>query len=156
AVGQYDGEVLITAAGATGSPVHIAVRLNVINPVTITATPASLSFGYELTTNAPAAQTGALASTPGAVPLSAAGQTDNGGTSWLQVTPTSGTTPANLSISVAPQSLAAGTYTGKIVVTSPASVTPVNINVTLNVTSVPKPVINTVNNAASYSTGAVS
>jgi uncharacterized protein (TIGR03437 family) len=54
------------------------------------------------------------------------------GGGWLSVTPTSGSTPANLGVSVNPTGLNPGTYNGSVTITAPgASNSPQNIAVTL-------------------------
>jgi len=57
------------------------------------------------------------------------------GADWLSVTPTSGTTPATLSVSVDPTTLSSGTYSGQIRVDADAGIgaSPQYINVTLAV-----------------------
>jgi trimeric autotransporter adhesin len=53
---------------------------------------------------------------------------------WLTVSAAPGTAPSNVTISANPGSLAAGTYTGKVTVSSPAAVrSPATIAVTMNV-----------------------
>lgn len=55
---------------------------------------------------------------------------------WLIVSPNSGSTPANVAISVNPAGLVAGTYTGTVTITSAdATNPPQTINVTLSVTN---------------------
>src|SRR5206468_1944166 len=56
------------------------------------------------------------------------------GGSWLSVTPASGTTPSNVSVSVNPAGLAAGTYNGTVTL-SASGATPKVVNVTLVVSS---------------------
>ncbi|HEY2013246.1 MAG TPA: hypothetical protein VGH38_07070, partial [Bryobacteraceae bacterium] len=157
AVGQYTGKVTITAAapGASGSPLTIPVTLNVVNGQQLTGTPTTLNFTGAVGGTVPASQTITL-SAPGApIPFTAAATTATGG-SWLQVSPASGNTPGTVTVSVSPQSLTAGQYTGTVTLTSPNSVSPVTVTVNLNMAVVPKPLVTSVNNAASYSTGAVS
>jgi uncharacterized protein (TIGR03437 family) len=57
---------------------------------------------------------------------------------------------------VQPTGLAAGTYTGTIAINSPNVLNPVNVQVTLTVLLIPKPVITSIANAGSYGTGAIS
>jgi len=158
-VGTYTGTVTITAVGAMGSPITYPVTLNVVTPVTITAAPSVLSFAAILNASAPAAQTvqvGASGSSAGFA-FATAVTTATGG-AWLSVTPTSGTEPASLSVSVNPAGLAAGTYTGTITVSSSSQngATPATINVTLSVSAAPTPVIAAVGNVASGFIGSVS
>jgi uncharacterized protein (TIGR03437 family) len=157
AAGSYTGTVTITApGGATGSPISIGVTLTVLAAQTITATPANLNFNYTVGLGKPAAQTVNVAASAGMAQFAATVSTTSGG-NWLQVSAANGTTPAALSISVDPTGLAAGNYTGSVAITSPSSATSpaASIAVNLSVVQVPKPVIGSVANAASYTTGAV-
>jgi Leucine-rich repeat (LRR) protein len=53
---------------------------------------------------------------------------------WLQLTPSSGTGTTQISVSIAPDGLSAGKYTGSITVSAPdADNSPQSVNVTLNV-----------------------
>jgi len=129
----------------------VPVVLNVNAPQTLSANPASLNFTYTLGLAAPAAQSVVVNASGTSAPITI--QLESAG--WLQVTPTTGTAPATLSVTATPGTLAAGTYNGKITVTSPASVTPLTIPVTFTVVSIPKPVVTAIGNAANYSTGGV-
>ena len=158
-VGQYIGSVTVASAGANGSPIAVPVVLNVVTPAVLAAAPTTLAFAYTVGLAAPAAQNLTVTSTggTGAVPLTAQVQLDGTATGWLSVTPTSSNnTPATLAVSVLPTTLAPGTYTGRIVVTSPNALVATTIPVTLTVTAIAKPVVGSVGNAASYSTGGVS
>lgn len=155
AVGTYTGTVTITAPSASGSPISIPVTLNVVAPQTLTAAPATLTFSFTTGTSAaPSPQSVQVTTSGNSIPVTAVASTKDGA-NWLSVTPTSGNTPVTLSVSVNPQGLAAGTYTGTVTVNSPNG-TPAPIAVTLTVVAVPTPVINAIGNAASGSTGAVS
>jgi uncharacterized protein (TIGR03437 family) len=157
-VGQYLGTVTITATGgAQGSPKNVRVTLNVVNAQTVTVSPATLTFNYVTSLAVPAAQTVNVTATGGTANIFAAATTSSGG-NWLSVTPTTGTTPASLSISVAPQNLAPGNYTGMVQVDTPSSTTHPSATVTVNlsVTTVPKPVIGAIANAASYAKVSIS
>jgi uncharacterized protein (TIGR03437 family) len=159
APGQYTGTVTITSAGAQGSPIAIPVTVNVAAAQTFTVSASTLSFSHVLgasTTTAP--QTVQLTASSSSAPFTATATTQGGG-SWLAVTPGSGTGSATLTISLNIGAIAAaGTYTGTIAITSPNAVAnpAATINVTLTVTAIPKPVITSVSNAASYVSGAVS
>jgi uncharacterized protein (TIGR03437 family) len=163
AVGTYTGTVTITAPGASGSPITYAVTLNVVTPVTITATPAALTFAAVLNATAPAAQsvqvgaTGSNGATVAAFPITTSVTTTAGGT-WLSVTPTSGTDPGAISVSVNPVGLAAGAYTGTVTIssTNQNGATPATVTVSLVVTAAPTPVIAAVANNASGFIGSVS
>jgi uncharacterized protein (TIGR03437 family) len=154
AIGQYTGTVTITAPTASGSPISIPVTLNVVAPQTITATPAALAFNFTFGTSAaPAPQTVQVTTTGSTIPLSVTAATKDGA-NWLSVTPTSGNTPATLSVVVNPQALAAGTYTGTVTINSP-NATAATVAVTLTVVTVPTPVVTAIINAASGTTGAL-
>jgi len=155
AVGQYTGTVTITAPTASGSPISIPVTLNVVTPQTITVTPATLTYSYTVGTSAvPVPQAVQVATTGSSIPLSVTATTKDGA-NWLSVTPTSGATPAILSVSVTPQILTAGTYTGTVTINSP-NATAATVSVTLTVVAVPIPVVTAIINAASGATGGLS
>jgi uncharacterized protein (TIGR03437 family) len=157
-VGQYTGTVTIASTGANGSPINVGVVLNVVAPAVLVVAPASLTFNYTVGVAAPPAQDLTVTSTgaTGIVPFSVQVQFDGSIGQWLQVTPTVAAAPSTLAVSIATAGLTAGTYTGRIVITSPNALVVANIPVTLNVAAVPQPVVSAVKNAASYSTGAVS
>ena len=156
AVGQYTGTVTITALTASGSPISIPVTLNVVSGQAITATPATLTFNYVIGTAVPAAQQVQAATTgSGSIPLSVTASTRDGA-SWLSVTPATGATPLPLSVSVSPQNLAAGTYTGTVTINSTNASSPATVQVTLTVVAVPRPIVSSIGNAANYATGSVS
>jgi len=163
AVGTYTGAVTITAPGASGSPITYAVTLNVVTPITITATPAALTFAAVLNGNAPAAQsvqvaaTGSGGATVAAFPITTTVATTSGGT-WLSVTPASGTAPGAISVAVNPVGLAGGAYTGTVTIssTNQNGATPATVTVSLVVTAAPTPVIAAVGNVASGFIGSVS
>ena len=153
AAGAYNGTVTITSPGAGGSPINIPVTLNVMAAQPFTVSPTTLSFSYTVGTTAPPAQSFQLSS-GGAAPFSV---TTPSSATWLQVSPTSGTTPATLSVSVNTQGLAAGNYTAMITIASPNSATAAAASVTVNLTVLQitvKPV--SITNAASYAAGVVS
>jgi uncharacterized protein (TIGR03437 family) len=157
-VGQYFGSVTITSAGASGSPATVQVVLNVTAPAVLSASPTTLSFGYIIGLAVPPSQNLLVSATgaTGAVPLTAQVQYDIAGQTWLAVSPATGNAPATFAVSVSTTGLAAGTYTGKVIVSSANALSPATTAVTLVVTAIPKPVITGVTNAANYSTGAVS
>jgi len=93
-------------------------RAAIASPPILVATPTSLSFAYQQGGSQPATQTLAIAaSDSSAQPFTAVASTTSGG-GWLSVAPTSGTTSANLSVSVNVTGLAVGTYGGGVIVTS--------------------------------------
>lgn len=136
AAGTYTGTVTITASGASNSPKTVAVTLTVTAPAvlpTLSTSPSSLSFTYQIGGATPAAQPVSITSSGSAVSFTAAGSA-----TWLGVTPSSGSTASSVSVSVNPSGLAAGTYSGNVTITSSgASNSPKSIPVTLTVTAAP-------------------
>ncbi len=129
--GLYSGSITITAA-ADNSPVVVPVTLSVGGPFILTDQ-AMLTFsGSQAGTVA--AQTLTVSSSNGAaLNFTAAASTNNGNTTWLSVTPSSGTTTATLTVSVSTSGLDAGSYTGQITLTGSVANSPKAIAVTFNV-----------------------
>jgi uncharacterized protein (TIGR03437 family) len=99
------------------SMVNVPVNFNVTLPPAVNVSPASLAYAYQVGGALPQAQTVAVSLygvINGQQAFTAAVTT--GGT-WLSVSPTSGTTPATLSVQVSPTGLAPGVYNGAISVT---------------------------------------
>jgi uncharacterized protein (TIGR03437 family) len=157
--GTYTGQVNITSPAAGNSPQTVTVNLTVGQAQNIALSTASLNFSAQAGAAAPATQTVAVTASTGTLPFTAAATVTSSSTSWLSVTPTSGTasqTPTNLTVSVNPQGLTAGTYTGSVVVTGQgASNGPQTVVVNLVVTAIPTPVTTSIQNAGSASIGAV-
>jgi len=157
AVNTYTGSVTITSAGAGGSPITIPVTLSVVAPQTLTVTPATpLTFAYTLGQTVPPGQTLQVQAAGTAIPFTVTTQTTSGGNTWLQVTPTSGITPASVTVSVNPSGLAPGMYQGTVLVGATSALAPAPVQVTLNIVATPTPVITSIQNGASYYLGAVS
>jgi uncharacterized protein (TIGR03437 family) len=103
----------------------------------IAATPGSLSFHATIGGTAPVAQSLSLSSTIQSVDFTVAVSITSGG-NWLSAAPTSGATPASMSVSANPAGLAAGTYTGSLRINaSGASNSPLSVGVTLVVGAAP-------------------
>jgi hypothetical protein len=148
ATGTYTGTVTVTSAGATGSPISIPVTLTVVTAQSLSVSPSTLNFSAIVNQPSPSAQTASVTSSGSGATFTATAATPTGG--WLTVSPTSGVTPAQLTVTVASQSLPAGNYTGTITVVSSSSANPVTLTVNLTVASIPTPVVLAVKNAASY------
>lgn len=154
--GTYIGTITISAPNAAGSPQTIQVTLTVAAQPTISLAPASLQFSSQVGGAAPAAQSIAVAASSGSLPFTAAATVTGNSGNWLSVSPASGTSPANLTVTVNPAGLAPGTYTGTITVTSAgAANSPQSTAVTLTVAEPATPVPTSVMNAASQIPGAV-
>lgn len=156
-IGTFNGSVTITSPGAGGSPITIPVSLSVVTPQTLTVTPSTpLTFTYALGQAIPPGQTLEVQTGGTATPFSVTTQTASGGNTWLAATPTSGTTPATITVNVNPSGLAPGTYQGTVAIGASSALAPVPVAVTLNVVATLKPVITAIENGASYFLGAVS
>jgi uncharacterized protein (TIGR03437 family) len=152
----YNGTVTITSPGATGSPQTVNVALTVLQAQTVSVSPATLNFNYTIGTSAPLGQTVQVASSGANAQFNAAVRNN---TSWLVVTPASGTTNSTpLTVGVNPAGLSAGSYSGFIDITSSASASSPAASITVNLTvvAVPTPVITAIQNAASAIVGAIS
>jgi uncharacterized protein (TIGR03437 family) len=149
AAGTYTSSVQISAAGASNSPVSIAVTLTVAAaPPSLVVAPRSLTFNYTVGGAAPAAQGISITNAGGGTPAWSA----SASAAWVALSSASGTAPATLSVSVNPATLAPGTYTASVQITaSGATGSPASVGVTLTVQA-PQPTVNitAVANGASF------
>ncbi len=149
--GTYSGAISVTALGATGTAT-VNVNLTVTGTPQLTVTPSQLSFSAAVGGAVTAPQTLTISS------ASALGFTAAAGSTWLSVTPTSGTTPATLSVTANPSGLAAGTYTGTVNITQAGAATVsqmIIVTFTVGNGGTSTPLITGVINAASGATGSV-
>ena len=124
-VGTYSGQISLTAPGIQG--LSVPVSLTVGGATSITAAPQSLTFTMSQGSTAQSAQPLQLSSTGQNQAFSLLLSTG----SWLAVSPPGGSTPAQLTVAlVNASSLAAGTYSSTITVSS-GSATTLQIPVTL-------------------------
>ncbi len=131
--GSYTGTVAITSAGATNSPLNVAVTFVVSGTSVLAATPANLNFAYLPGNPNPSAQNVNITSSQ---PASFSIATANG--SWLTVTSSSTTTPATLTANVNAAGLTDGSYQATITITSAnATNSPLVISVGLVVSNLP-------------------
>lgn len=139
----WDGTLLITATDSTYAAGYVCmdadnqpisysnVRVGAVqSPVSVTATPTSVSFSA-VAGAAPAPQTinvsAGGASTTWAATVSA-------NTTWLSATTSSALTPGTVTLSVNPVGLSEGSYSGSVTITAPgATNSPLVIPVTLGV-----------------------
>ncbi len=150
--GTHQGTIQITSAGASNSPLTIAVTLIVAGaPPTLTVTPRTLTFQFTAGGAVPAAQNISIANTG----TGSFSWTASASDVWLSVASGSGTAPAQLAVSVNPASLALGTHIGSVVITASGAVgSPATVTVTLVVSGAQVPgVITGVTNAASFTSG---
>jgi uncharacterized protein (TIGR03437 family) len=141
AQGTYNGTITITATGATNSPQNITVILTVGTGTTtspLVANPTSLNFSFTMGGLVPDTQTIAVTSTTTAQSFNVSVATDAGG-NWLAANPAAATTPATVTVAVAPGGLAQGTYTGRVTLTPPGLLAPpLTVPVTLTVSATPE------------------
>ena len=131
-----DGVHTITAAVtlSTGGSEVVTSSFTVGNDApALTASPTSLSFAVDVGGTG-SSQTVDVAMTDGSSVFVSAGDD----APWLSVTPSTGATPAALTVAVDASGLAAGAYSGTVTVTGPA-LDAVTIPVTLQVRSEPGP-----------------
>ena len=151
--GTYSGAVQISAAGASNSPVSIPVTLTVTAPqATLSVSPRVLTFSYTVGGAVPAAQPISISNAGGGT-LS---WTAAASASWVQLSATSGTAPATLSVSVSPTGFwPAGSYSATVQITAAgAAGSPASVAVSLMVQSAASTVtITAVTNGASFQPG---
>ena len=116
--GTYSGSISVSQSGAANSPTTIPILL-VVNgggsggsTGSLSFTPSSMSFS-SLNGSTPGAQTLSVSANSSTSFVGSISYTSGSG-SWLTVTPLSGVTPTNLTVSTNPAGLAAGTYSATI------------------------------------------
>jgi uncharacterized protein (TIGR03437 family) len=134
--GQYNAQILFAFQNAATTSLNINVQLNVLPAQTVSVSPPSLSFAYQLGGTTPATQSLTITSTGGATLVKVA--PDSSG--WLAVNSSGGTTPQTITVSVNPQTLTPQIYAGSISVSAPGVLaTPISIPVSFNVSLPPGP-----------------
>jgi uncharacterized protein (TIGR03437 family) len=144
--GPYSSEAVITFQNSAIPPILINASLIVGAPASaIVAMPAAVSFSYPAGGALPGAQTISITNpASSSIPFTIASVSD----SWFSVTPTTGTTPETISVSVSPQSLLPGSYNGSFTLTSPGVAnTTVTVALFISASTTPQPFI--ISNAAS-------
>src|SRR5262249_7510306 len=103
--GTYTGTILISSPGSQNN-VTVNVSLVVSNAVTIVARPTALApVNFQIGSANPQPQTVNISLSNSGTSAFTAAATMSTGTGWLSVTPTSGNTPSNLTVTVNPASL---------------------------------------------------
>lgn len=160
--GTYSGVVTVYAPGAANSPFNIPVTFTVGGTPLFMLTPSTVNFIYQQSAAVPPSQTVGVASTSGAVPFNAvavAAPGTAGGTVFVNVTPSSATTPATLTLSLIPSvvsTLAPGTYSNVINLSSSPLGGNQAFTVTLTVLAAGPPSITSILNSADFLGGSVS
>ena len=134
--GTFNAAVAINAPGTNGISIPVLVTIQGVPALNVS--PAQLSFGYQLGTAVPAAQTLTLSSSTGVnVSFTASAVPANCG-NWIVLSQNSGATPSTLSVQANTSGLTAGTCTGQINISAPgASDTAITVPVSLLVSTSP-------------------
>jgi uncharacterized protein (TIGR03437 family) len=142
APGLYAGTVTITGGGAT-----LAINVGLtVSSNTLSASPSNVTLTYSLgSATLPTASISVTSSVTG-LPFSLTARTDSGG-NWLVARTNSSTTPAQVTVTVEPADLSAGTYRGIVTLTSGAG-DQRTVQVNLTVLGNPAPSIRTILNGA--------
>ncbi len=160
AQGTYSGVVTVIVPGAGASPLYIPVTLDVTSAtsaITLSANTASFNILTGSMSIPGSTTVQVTSSSSSSVPFTAAFVPGTGG-NFLTVTPASGTTPATLTLAVnaaVSSTLAAGTYTGDVQVSSGTGAVQ-TVKVTLLVSPTGTPVVLSITSGASIQPGAVS
>jgi uncharacterized protein (TIGR03437 family) len=141
APGTYNGTITITPSGQAA--ITIPVTLTVNGAPTVTVNPASLAFNFQIGQSNPAAQNVTVTLTPAqqlAFGLTSTVTANPAGKNWIAVVPNGITSVAGTAvfgINVDPSGLPAGTYTGKVTLTSQTTPSSIDIPITLLVSTLP-------------------
>ena len=108
----YTGNLVVTPQGPNATITTIPLSLTVSPAALLKANPQTLTFSSDYTQNLRIESNGS----PIAFTVAAS---DGAGPHWLTVTPSGGTTPAQLSVTVNSTNLSEGVYNGQIVITGP-------------------------------------
>ncbi len=122
--GTFTGTVTITGNGITRS---VPVSFTVNPGATLNVSPASLSFAATAGGSSPASQSLSVSAS-----RNTAFTASVSGAPWLRVSPSTGTTPATLTVSSVVSGLSAGTFSGTITVTGGGITRTVPVNLTVS------------------------
>src|SRR5580700_5397712 len=148
AAGQFSFTIQLTDSNNPTETVPYLYSLTVApGNANLVPSPQALTFNYQLLGTQPASQQLGISSSGAALTFTAAA-TSTG--NWLSVSPTSGTTPASLTVSVNTSGLAVGSYSGAVTVTDASAgnsplVVPVTLTIIQSPNLVPSPTFLTFN-----------
>lgn len=149
--GIYTGTINVSPISGNSTPLAISVKLTVGTPQALSVSPANLTFNYTRGQTLPGQQSLAVTSGSNVATFAVTQSTNNGNSSWIVPVVTSTTTPATVGVKVDPTGLAAGTYTGSVVVTGTGTSNgPQTVGITFVVQDLPTPVITDIQNGASF------
>jgi uncharacterized protein (TIGR03437 family) len=148
--GTYNGTVTVTPTAPTGPTQTILVTLVVVTAGEVMPTPGMLTLVYRAGDPVPAPVSISLQTLGGTAPFTASADS-----AWVTVTPGSSSAPGTLSVAVDPTTLTAGAHYASLIISTPgAAGSRMSVPVTLFIPT-PPPVITSVQNAASFASGAV-
>ncbi|MEO8099465.1 MAG: hypothetical protein ABI811_17330 [Acidobacteriota bacterium] len=129
--GTYSGQLVVTPANGIARIVTVTL---IVSAPTITASQSTVALTASVGDTTPKTANVSITSTAGVLQFSVEASAQSGG-NWLSVSPLSGSTAATITLSANPSGLAAGTYTGRIIITAPAAANgPLNVPVTITIT----------------------
>jgi uncharacterized protein (TIGR03437 family) len=133
--GTYSTRIIVSAPQSSVPTFEIPVSLLVSNLPLLSLGATPQPFNFQLGGSQPANQT--INITSSSTPISfSANATVTGGSNWLTITPSTGTTPQTLTLAANPQGLAPGEYTGTVTIASPgAGNAPISFPVQLNISA---------------------
>ena len=159
AAGIHTGTITVTSKEASGDPQVVGVVFNVApaDLPKLSVAPASLAFVGQAGGLSPASQT-VVTSSSGKAAINYKAYAVSSG-DWLSVAANTGATPGSLKITANPSGMAAGTYTGTVVLTSSDAANPSEeVEVFFTVTAATLPTLSILPAALSFTahTGEVS
>jgi hypothetical protein len=143
AAGSHTGTITVTSSDAPSGPQVVAVVFNVTpaDLPTLAVAPASLAFVGQAGGTSPASQTVLTSSNGKAAINYTVSAISKGG--WLSAAANTGATPGSLKITANPSGMAAGTYTGTVILTSSDAANPSQaVEVSFTVTAATLPTLN--------------
>jgi hypothetical protein len=150
AAGSHTGTITVTSSDASSGPQVVAVVFNVAaaDLPTLAVAPASLAFVGQAGGTSPASQTVLTNSSKAAINYTVSAVSKGG---WLSAAANTGATPGSLKITANPSGMAAGTYTGTVILTSSdAANASQAVEVSFTVTAVTLPTLNILPAALSF------
>ncbi len=140
--GTYSGTVRIDAPGSANSPLTFPITLSVSANGLILISQTDVSFNFQIGMAAPTPQPLNIGTTGGTAKFNIQTLTNNCGPSWLSVSPTTGTAPTTVNVSVNTAGMATpGLCTARVGIVNSNGIQtliPVNLNISgdplLNVT----------------------
>jgi hypothetical protein len=143
AAGSHTGTITVTSSDASSGPQVAAVVFNVTpaDLPMLAVAPASLAFVVQAGGTSPASQTVLTSSNgKGAINYTVSAVSKGG---WLSAAANTGATPGSLKITANPSGMAAGTYTGTVILTSSDAANPSQaVEVSFTVTAATLPTLN--------------